>query len=233
MNRLYEKNASIELMIIIILAIIGLYYEFERIIFLTAVFIFLFECFYSKYRNKDILINKNFELVKIFIYIYFIIIVIRYFLDPMLFYEGSFSIERNDSYIFNRLGMIFSLYGVILLYKNSHKREYKKFSFFKDELVNNKLIYISLFLNFIYIIGNFYNRILFKIISVIIHFIIIKNINSSYFPFLLIILSTISFLSGNYISISLMFMCYLNFKQNNKKEPKDEITEIMKRDVRI
>ncbi|MDD2181240.1 MAG: hypothetical protein PHW32_02600 [Bacilli bacterium] len=227
MNKLYIKNSNIELILIMILSFIGLYYGFERIIVFTAIIIFGFENFYSKCRNKDVLVNKSFELVKRFIYIYMAIIIIRYFSDPMLLYGK----ELMDRYLFNRLSIVLLLYGGMLLYKTSHKQVFEKNSFDKDINITNKLLYISLISIIVHININFHNNILLKLILVILHLIIIKNIDTFYLKFLIIFVSIVSLISGNYISAALLFICYLNLKEKNKKTLESELEDIKNIDV--
>lgn len=210
-----------------ILSFIGLYYGFERIIVFTAIIIFGFENFYSKCRNKDVLVNKSFELVKRFIYIYMAIIIIRYFSDPMLLYGK----ELMDRYLFNRLSIVLLLYGGMLLYKTSHKQVFEKNSFDKDINITNKLLYISLISIIVHININFHNNILLKLILVILHLIIIKNIDTFYLKFLIIFVSIVSLISGNYISAALLFICYLNLKEKNKKTLESELEDIKNIDV--
>jgi len=222
LNKLYLKNIILELIIIMMISSVGLYYDFERIIFLGAVFCFLFEGFYNKYRTKEMLVDNSFELVKSFLYGYIFIILIRYLLDPMLL-NGT---ELGDSYLFNRLAKIMIIYLIIIVFKITHKRDFKVVSFDNDSRINNKLIIISLVLSLVHINLNFYNKIALRAILVIIHFIIIKNINDFYLKGLLILGLIISFFAGNFVSMALLLIYFLNIKEANKRNIKTELDKI-------
>lgn len=222
LNKLYLKNTILELIIIMVISSVGLYYDFERIIFLGAVFCFLFEGFYNKYRTKEMLVDNSFELVKSFLYGYIFIILIRYLLDPMLL-NG---IELGDGYLFNRLAKIMIIYLIIIVFKITHKRDVKVVSFDNDGRINNKLIIISLVLSLVHINLNFYNKIALRAILVIIHFIIIKNINAFYLKGLLILGLIISFFAGNFVSMALLLIYFLNIKEANKRNIKTELDKI-------
>lgn len=91
-------NLKLELAIFIILSAILLFYNFERIIFLTTILIFIFNSIYNKCRNKEILINQEHEIFKTVSCIYLIIILICYLVDPMLLYDKNLGFERMDYY---------------------------------------------------------------------------------------------------------------------------------------
>ena len=222
LNKLYLKNTILELIIIMMISSVGLYYDFERIIFLGAVFCFLFEGFYKKYRTKEMLVDNSFELVKSFLYGYIFIILIRYLLDPMLL-NGT---ELGDGYLFNRLAKIMIFYLIIIVFKITHKRDFKVISSDNDGRINNKLIIISLVLSLVHINLNFYNKIALRAILVIFHFIIIKNINDFYLKGLLILGLVISFFAGNFVSMALLLIYFLNIKEANKRNVKTELDKI-------
>lgn len=216
MNKLYLKNIKIEFIIIMVLSLIGLYYDFERIIFFSALFIFIFRSLYCKYRNKNILINKKIKLIKLLIYIYIIIVLIRYFF-------GVLSI--GDNYLFYHLLPVFLLYGLILLYQKIKQQNFKSISLYKNLNTNRNLIYMSLFLNLFHLVFTFYNDIFQKLFSVIIHFIIIRNLDMFYIKFIILIAFIISFSIGNFVSCALLFICFLN-TANNNNNIEEEIEKI-------
>lgn len=212
MTKLNKINKFLSFLVFLLLIISSFNESNSFIRLLTALTPFTFDYLYSFFSNTSFKTNNFKEIVRLIIFILLIVIIIL------------------GIYTFIVLSLIISnfIFLIFKLLKNNNLEIRNSY----NKTTNHQILDFSLMINLIVIVVDLLNYTFYKIITFIFHFIIRRESNPPFlnlYLFLCIILFTIS---TCYINASLFLLFYLNIRAK-KKNIKEEIEEIMNRNIKI